>query len=84
MKLRIDFKEDTMSEEEAERLFRRERNRAHRERKARRDRERQAGPVERPSRHAAAYIVHRAMVEPSLEWRRPEPEDCLYFEPLYK
>ena len=30
---------------------------------------------------AQAYIVHRAMSEPSLEWRKPE--DCLSAEPLY-
>ena len=30
---------------------------------------------------AKAYIVHRAMAEPSLEWRKPS--DCLSAEPLY-
>lgn len=30
---------------------------------------------------AQAYIVHRAMSEPSLEWRKPK--DCLSAEPLY-
>jgi hypothetical protein len=30
---------------------------------------------------AKAYIVHRAMCEPELEWRKPK--DCLYAEPLY-
>ena len=80
MKLRIDFREDIMSEEEAERLFRRERNRTRRERRAKRERERP--PEDHP--RAAAYIVHRAMAEPTLEWRRPEPGDCLYFEPLYR
>jgi len=30
---------------------------------------------------AKAYIVHCAMAEPSLEWRKPK--DCLYVEPLY-
>jgi hypothetical protein len=30
---------------------------------------------------ANAYIVHRAMCEPELEWRKPK--DCLLVEPLY-
>lgn len=31
---------------------------------------------------AAAYIVHRAMCEPTLEFSKPK--DCLNFEALYK
>ena len=30
---------------------------------------------------AKAYIVHRAMCEPELEWSKPK--DCLSAEPLY-
>ena len=30
---------------------------------------------------AKAYIVHRAMCEPKLEWSKPK--DCLSAEPLY-
>ena len=37
--------------------------------------------TEQPSIKAKAYIVHRAMCEPELEWNKPK--DCLSAEPLY-